>query len=41
MTDSQTCFRAFKNKVIKEIEITSKGYEIEAELTMKTPKMVI
>jgi len=38
ITDSQTGFRAFKKKVIQEIEITSEGYEIETELTMKTLK---
>jgi len=36
ITDSQTGFRAFTRKVIQEIEITSEGYEIETELTMKT-----
>ncbi len=38
ITDSQTGFRAFKKKIIQEIEITSKGYEIETELTVKTLK---
>ncbi len=38
ITDSQTGFRAFKKKVIQEIKLTSKGYEIETELTMKTLK---
>lgn len=38
VTDSQTGFRAFKKKIIQEIEITSKGYEIETELTVKTLK---
>lgn len=36
ITDSQTGFRAFKKKVIQEIKLTSQGYEIETELTMKT-----
>ncbi len=38
ITDSQTGFRAFKKKVIQEIRITSEGYEIETELTVKTLK---
>ncbi len=38
ITDSQTGFRAFKKKVIQEIVITSNGYEIETELTVKTLK---
>jgi glycosyltransferase involved in cell wall biosynthesis len=36
ITDSQTGFRAFKKKVLQEIRMTSEGYEIETELTMKT-----
>lgn len=35
ITDSQTGFRAFTRKVCKETEITSKGYEVETELTVK------
>lgn len=38
ITDSQTGFRAYKKKIIEEIEITSKGYEVETELTVKTLK---
>jgi len=38
ITDSQTGFRVIRKKVIQEIEITSEGYEIETELTMKTLK---
>jgi glycosyltransferase involved in cell wall biosynthesis len=36
ITDSQTGFRALKKTVIQEIEITSEGYQIETELTVKT-----
>jgi glycosyltransferase involved in cell wall biosynthesis len=36
--DSQTGFRAYKKKKIEEIEITSKGYEVETELTVKSLK---
>jgi glycosyltransferase involved in cell wall biosynthesis len=36
ITDSQTGFRALKKKVFQEIEITSEGYQIETELTVKT-----
>jgi glycosyltransferase involved in cell wall biosynthesis len=35
VTDSQTGFRAFRKKVLQEIEITSKGYQVETELTVK------
>jgi glycosyltransferase involved in cell wall biosynthesis len=38
ITDSQTGFRAFKKKIIHEIALTSKGYEIETELTIKLLK---
>lgn len=38
ITDSQTGFRAFKRKVIQEIEVTSRGYEVETELTVKSLK---
>jgi glycosyltransferase involved in cell wall biosynthesis len=38
ITDSQTGFRAFKKKVLKEIEITCNGYDVETELTVKTLK---
>jgi len=38
ITDSQTGFRAFKKKVIEEIEITCDGYAVETELTVKTLK---
>ena len=36
VTDSQTGFRAFRRKVIEEIRITSTGYEVETELTVKS-----
>ena len=38
ITDSQTGFRAFTKKVGKELQITSKGYEVETELTVKALK---
>jgi len=38
ITDSQTGFRAFKRKVLEEIEITCDGYAVETELTVKTLK---
>lgn len=38
ITDSQTGFRAFKKRVMKEIKLFSNGYEVETELTMKTLK---
>ena len=36
--DSQTGFRAYKKKIIEEIEITSNGYEVDTELTVKSLK---
>jgi glycosyltransferase involved in cell wall biosynthesis len=38
VTDSQTGFRACKRRILKGIEINSKGYEVETELTVKTLK---
>jgi len=38
VTDSQTGFRAYKKKIVEEIEITSDGYEVETELTVKSLK---
>lgn len=35
ITDSQTGFRAIKNEVLKELNLTSHGYEVETELTVK------
>ncbi len=35
ITDSQTGFRAYKKRVLEEIEVESTGYEIETELTVK------
>ena len=36
ITDSQTGFRAYRKKVLQEIDITSEGYHVETELTVKT-----
>ena len=35
ITDSQTGYRAYKRTLLKDIEITSKGYEVDTELAMK------
>lgn len=35
ITDSQTGFRAIKKEVLKELNLTSLGYEVETELTVK------
>lgn len=35
VTDSQTGFRAFRREVLKKLDLTSEGYEIETELTVK------
>jgi dolichol-phosphate mannosyltransferase len=36
VTDSQSGFRAYNSKVLKEIVVTSKGFEVETELTLKS-----
>jgi len=38
VTDSQTGFRAYRKKVLQEIDITSEGYHVETELTVKVLK---
>lgn len=35
ISDSQTGFRALKREVLEEIDITSEGYQMESELTVK------
>lgn len=35
ITDSQTGFRAFRRSLLEQIEITSSGYQVESELTVK------
>jgi dolichol-phosphate hexosyltransferase len=35
VSDSQSGFRAYKSKVLKEIGINSMGFDVETELTMK------
>lgn len=36
ITDSQTGFRAFKKDVLMKLNLTSPGYEIETEITIKS-----
>ena len=36
ITDSQTGLRAFKKKIIDRVTLTSKGYQVETELTVKS-----
>jgi glycosyltransferase involved in cell wall biosynthesis len=36
VTDSQTGFRAFKREVVQDIDLTSNGYQVETEFTVKT-----
>jgi glycosyltransferase involved in cell wall biosynthesis len=36
ITDSQTGFRAYRRKLIEDLEIISKGYVVETELLMKS-----
>ena len=36
VSDSQTGFRAFKKEAMQEIEVESKGYQVETEMTVKT-----
>ena len=38
LTDSQTGFRVIKREVIEELNLQSDGYEIEAEITIKSLK---
>jgi len=38
LTDMETCYKMFKAHLIKEIEIKSKGFEIEPEITAKMLK---
>ncbi len=38
ITDSYTCYKVFKTDVIKEINLISKRFEIEAEITVKLLK---
>ncbi|MDP3764137.1 MAG: glycosyltransferase family 2 protein [bacterium] len=39
LTDVYTCYKLFPVEVIKKINITSTGFELEMELTVKTLKM--
>ena len=36
ISDSYTCYKVFKQSVINEFNVTSRGFELEAELTVKT-----
>ncbi|HPN96614.1 MAG TPA: glycosyltransferase family 2 protein [Candidatus Moranbacteria bacterium] len=38
LTDSYTCYKAFRREVIKSLELDSTGFEIEAEITAKILK---
>lgn len=38
LTDMETCYKLFKTNVIKELDLKSDGFEIEAELTVKAIK---
>jgi len=38
LTDSYTCYKAFRSEIIKSIPLFSNGFEIEAEITTKTLK---
>ena len=39
MTDIETCYKAFKSSILQNINITSKGFGIEIELTAKIAKL--
>lgn len=39
LTDVYTCYKLFPAEIIKKINIESKGFELEMELTVKTLKM--
>ncbi|HBB68208.1 MAG: hypothetical protein A2049_10180 [Elusimicrobia bacterium GWA2_62_23] len=36
MTDSYTCYKAFRTPLLRRLRLTSNGFEIEAELSCKT-----
>lgn len=36
LTDTQSGFRAFKKSLLKDLIVTSKGYEVESEITIRT-----
>jgi glycosyltransferase involved in cell wall biosynthesis len=38
LTDIETCYKAFKREIIKDITIRSKGFSVEPELTAKVLK---
>lgn len=38
LTDSYTCYKAFRRETLKKIELNSVGFEIEAEITAKILK---
>lgn len=38
LTDMETCYKVFKTKIIKGLDLESNGFEIEPELTIKTIK---
>ena len=35
LTDMETCYKVFKTEILKEIDLTEKGFGIEPELTAK------
>lgn len=39
LTDVYTCYKLFKTEVIRKIDIQSRGFELEMELTVKTLKL--
>ena len=39
LTDVYTCYKLFPTEIIKKIDIQSRGFELEMELTVKTLKM--
>ena len=41
ISDFETCYKMFYSDIIKEIDLTSNGFEIEAEITIKTLKRKI
>ena len=36
MTDSYTCYKAFRTPLLRSLGLVSKGFEIEAEISCKT-----
>ncbi len=41
LSDIETCYKVFKKEVIKEIDIKSRGFSVEPEITAKLAKLSV